>query len=88
MEALGRADENPNDPLGVDLARIGLGAPPRPPLGGLTPHPSGAGLDGGKGYFLFLIFFVSALFFVFGLADFVCYSRCLRHYNKWVDGCA
>ena len=33
MEALGKTDENPNDPLGVDLALNGLGAPPRPLLG-------------------------------------------------------
>ena len=45
----------------MDLSRIGLGAPPRPPLGGSTPRPSGAGLDGGEGYFLFLVF-ISALF--------------------------
>ena len=77
MEALRRTNENPNDPLGVDLARIGLGSPPRPPLGGLTPHPFGASLDGGEGYFLFPTF-CFCIFFIFGLADFVCYSRCLR----------
>ena len=76
MEALGKTNENPNDPLGMDLTRIGLGAPPRPPLGGPTPRPSDAGLDGGKGYFLFL-FFHFCIIFVFGLADFVCYFRCL-----------
>ena len=69
-EALGRTNENLNDPLGVDLARIGLGAPLRPPLGGPTPHPSGAGLNGGEGYFLYLVFrfyiilFSVLLFFV------------------------
>ena len=66
MQALGRTDENPNDPLGVDLAWIGLGAPPRPPLGGPTPRPSSAGLDGGEGYFLFLVF-CFCIIFIFGL---------------------
>ena len=84
MEALGRTDENPDDPLGVDLTRIGLGDPPKPPLGGLTPRPSGVGLDGGKGFFLFLVF---ALFLYLVFANFVCYSRCLRQHNKWVGGC-
>ena len=60
-EALGRTDENTTDSSGVDLARIGLGAPPRSLLVGPTPRPSGAGLDGGEGYFLFLVF-ISALF--------------------------
>ena len=68
-ETLGRTNENLNDPLGVDLARIGLGAPPRPPLGGTTPRPSGPGLDGGEGCFLLLIFHFCTIFY-FGLADF------------------
>ena len=55
-KALRNIDENPDDPLGVDLARIGLGAPPRPPLGGTTPRPSGPGLDGGEGCFLLVVF--------------------------------
>ena len=59
-KALGNPNINPNDPLGVDLARIGLGAPPRPSLVGMTPHPSGLGLAGGEGRFCFL-FCVSAL---------------------------
>ena len=63
MGALWRTDENPNDPLGVDLAWIGLGAPPRPPLGGPTPRPSSAGLDGGEGYFLFLVFCFCIIFY-------------------------
>jgi len=66
MQALGRTDENPNDPLGVDLTQIGLGALPKPPLGGLTPRPSGVGLDGGKDYFLFLVFRFYIIF-IFGL---------------------
>ena len=49
MEALGKTDENPNDPLGVDLTWIGLGAPPKPLLGSLTPRSSSASLDGGEG---------------------------------------
>ena len=65
-EALGRTDENPDDPLGVDLARFGLGAPSKPPLGGPTPRPSGASLDGGEGYFLFLVF-CFCIIFIFGL---------------------
>ena len=65
-EALGRTDENTTDSSGVDLARIGLGAPPKPPLGGPTPRPSSAGLDGGKGYFLFLVF-CFCIIFIFGL---------------------
>ena len=48
-KSLGNPDENPNDPLGVDLALIGLGAPPRPLLVGATPLPSAAGLAGGEG---------------------------------------
>ena len=68
-KALRNIDENPDDPLGVDLARIGLGAPPRPPLGGTTPRPSGPGLDGGKGCFLLLVFYFCTTFY-FGLADF------------------
>ena len=42
--------ENPYDPLGADVARIGLGAPPRPPLVGETPRPSGSGMEHGTGY--------------------------------------
>jgi hypothetical protein len=56
MKALG----NPNDPMGVDLARIGLGAPPRPPLVGMTPGPSGPGQASGEGY-ICLLFSISAL---------------------------
>ena len=36
----------------------------------------------------YFLFFVSSLFFVFGLADFVWYSKCLLQHNKWVVGCA
>ena len=68
-KALGNPDGNPNDPLSVDLARIGLGAPPRPPLGGATPRPSGLGLDGDKGCFLLLVFHFCTIFY-FRLADF------------------
>ena len=49
MKALGNPTKNPSDPVGVDLARIGLGAPPRPPLAGTTLGPSGPGHAGGEG---------------------------------------
>ena len=68
MEALGKTNENPNDPLGVDLARIGLGAPLRPPLEGATPRPSGPCLDGDEGCFL-LIVFCFYIILCFGLAE-------------------
>ena len=68
-KALGNTNENPNDPLGVDLVRIGFGAPLRPPLGGMTPRPSGSGLDGGEGCFLLLVFRFYTIFY-FGLANF------------------
>ena len=67
MEALGRTIENPDDPLGVDVARIGLGAPPKPSLDGSTPRPSGAGLDGGECYFLFLVFLFLHYFYIWSL---------------------
>ena len=69
-KAIGNIDENPDDPLGVDLARIGLRAPPRPPLGGMTPRPSSPGLDGGEGCFLLLVFRF-CIIFCFGLANFL-----------------
>ena len=50
----GNPTKNPNDPVGVDLARIGLGAPPRPLLVGATPRPSAPGLAGGEGWFCLL----------------------------------
>ena len=53
-KALGNPDANPNDPMGVDLARISLGGPSRSPLAGVTPRPSGPGLDGGEGWFCLL----------------------------------
>jgi len=31
----------------------------------------------------YFLFFVCALFFVFGLAYFVWYCKCLRQHNKW-----
>ena len=86
MQALGRTDENPNDPLGVDLAWICLGAPSKPPLGGPTPRPSALGWMVAKVTFCFLIF-ISALFLYLVFADFVCYSRCLRQHNNWVGTC-
>ena len=61
MKALGDTDENPDDPLGVDLSRIGLGAPPRPPLVGMTPRPSTPGLASGEGWFCFLFFYFCAI---------------------------
>ena len=65
-EALGRTDENPNDPLGVDLARIDLGAPPRHPLWGPTPHPFSASLEGDGGYF-FISYFLFLHYFLFSV---------------------
>ena len=59
MKALGNPDVNPNDPLGVDLDRIGLGAPLRPPFMGATPYPSAPGPSGSEGWFC--LFSVSAL---------------------------
>jgi hypothetical protein len=47
MKALAEAGMNPTDPAGMDVAQIGLGAPPRPPLIGETPHPSGPGMEHG-----------------------------------------
>ena len=76
MQALGRTDENPNDPLGVDLAWICLGASLKPLLGGLTPRPSGAGLDGGEGYFFVFCFLFLHYFLYLVFPDFVRYSRC------------
>ena len=63
MKALGKTDENPNNPLGVDLARICLGAPPRPPLVGMT-RPSGPGLAGDEGCFCFLFSVLHYLYFI------------------------
>jgi hypothetical protein len=37
--------KNPIDPVGTDVARIGLGAPPRPSLVGEIPRPSGPGME-------------------------------------------
>ena len=54
-KALGNTNENPNDPLGVDLAQIVLGVPPRPLLAGATPRPSGLGVDGSEGLLLLLL---------------------------------
>ena len=53
MKALvGNTD--PNDPVGVDVARIGLGAPSRPSLVGETPRPFGLGMALGTGLFIFV----------------------------------
>ncbi|CAD6215442.1 unnamed protein product [Miscanthus lutarioriparius] len=46
-KALVDTDKNPYDASGMDVARIGLGAPPRPPLVGETPRPSGSGMEHG-----------------------------------------
>ena len=53
--------KNPCDPTGMDVAWIGLGVPPRPPLIGETPRPSGLGMEHGTGcsYCLFLAFVLS-----------------------------
>jgi hypothetical protein len=48
-KALGNPTENPNDLVGVVLARIGLGALPRPPLAGTAPRPFGPGQASGEG---------------------------------------
>jgi hypothetical protein len=45
MKALAYTGMNPIDPMGANVAQIGLGAPPRPPLVGETPHPSGPGME-------------------------------------------
>jgi hypothetical protein len=65
-KALRNPDVNPNDPLGVDLARIGLGASPRSPLVGATPRPFALGPFGGEGWFcLFSIFALSPFYLSF-----------------------
>ena len=48
-----KAIENPIELADQDLARVGLGAPPRPPLAGVTPSPSGLGQASGEGYIRF-----------------------------------
>ena len=58
-KAIGNPDVNPNDPLGVDLAQIGLGGPSRPSLVGATPRPSAPGLAVDEGWFC--LFFISTL---------------------------
>jgi hypothetical protein len=45
---------DPNDPVGVDVARIGLGTPSRPMLVGETPRPFGPGMAHDTGLFLFV----------------------------------
>ena len=64
MKALVDTDKNPYDPPGADVARIGLGVPPRPPLVGETHHPSVPGMDHGIGcsFWFFLNFSFSAPF--------------------------
>ena len=64
-KALGNPNINPNDPLGVDLARIGLAGPLRPPLVGATPRPSALGLAGSEGWFYFFFYFCAFHFFMF-----------------------
>ena len=65
-KTLGNPDANLHDPVGVDLARIGLGGPLRPPLVGVTPRPSTPGLDDGEGWFcLFSIFALSPFYLSF-----------------------
>lgn len=56
---------NPNDPLGVDLAQINLGAPPRPPLVGASPHPSAPGPSGAKVGFACFLFLRSPFYLSF-----------------------
>lgn len=50
---LTKAIENPSEPADQDLARVGLGAPPRPPLARVNPSPSRSGQAGGEGYICF-----------------------------------
>ena len=64
-KALGNFDVNPNDPLGVDLARIGLGGPSRPPLVGATPRPSAPGLASSEGWFCLFSVSVLSIFLSF-----------------------
>jgi hypothetical protein len=47
---LTKAIGNPIELADQDLARAGLGAPPRPPLARVTPGPFGSGQGGGEGY--------------------------------------
>jgi hypothetical protein len=60
-KALTNAGKDPADPAGMDVAQIGLGAPPRPLLFGETPRPSSPGMEHGTGcsYCLFLSFELS-----------------------------
>ena len=44
-KALVDTGKNPCDPLGVNVAQIGLGVPPKPPLIGETPRPSSPGME-------------------------------------------
>jgi hypothetical protein len=46
--------------MGVDLAQIGLGAPPRPPLADTILGTSGLGQAGGEGY-TYLLFSISVV---------------------------
>ena len=62
-KAHGNSNANPNDTLGVDLARISLGGPSRPPLVGATPRPSALGLAGGEGWFGLFSVSVLSIFF-------------------------
>ena len=64
-KALGNPDANPNDPMGVDLARVGLGGPSRPPLVGVTPRPTASGLAGGEGWFCLFSVSVLSIFLSF-----------------------
>ena len=61
--------KNPNDPMGVDLARIGLGAPPRPLLAGIAPEPSSPGQTGGEGYICLLFSIPTLCPFYLSFAD-------------------
>jgi len=91
-------DKKPYDPLGADVARIGLGAPPRPPLIGETPRPSGLGMEHGTGYSFcfFLSFSFSApcafanyLIAIIGASDITIsgWAAALEAVHKDIGGC-
>ena len=50
---LTKAIGNPTEPADQDPAQVGLGAPPRPPLAGVTPGPFGSSQGGGERYIYF-----------------------------------
>lgn len=75
---------NPTELADQDLAWIGLGADPRPPLMGVNPSPSSLGQADGKGYARFLFLFLRYLCFILVLVMFGCCFRDFRQHDKWV----